>query len=28
MSVRQDRECVELLTGLGDLYRRSGQPQR
>ncbi|GAB0059664.1 hypothetical protein IBA8401_06880 [Pseudomonas syringae] len=28
MSTAQDRECVELLTGLGNLYRRSGQPQR
>lgn len=28
MSAREDRECVELLNGLGDLYRRTGQPQR
>jgi type III secretion protein Y len=28
MSAHQDRECVELLNGLGDLYRRTGQPQR
>lgn len=28
MSAREDRECVELLSGLGDLYRRTGQPRR
>ncbi|WP_122414517.1 tetratricopeptide repeat protein [Pseudomonas viridiflava] len=28
MSASQDRDCVELLKGLGDLYRRCGQPQR
>ncbi|MCJ2371993.1 tetratricopeptide repeat protein [Pseudomonas sp. RGM 3321] len=28
MSTSQDRECIELLHGMGDLYRRSGQPQR
>jgi type III secretion protein Y len=28
VSAREDRECVELLNGLGDLYRRTGQPQR
>lgn len=28
MSISQDRECIELLHGMGDLYRRSGQPQR
>lgn len=28
MTAQQDRECVELLNGLGDLYRRTGQPQR
>lgn len=25
---RQEQDCVELLKGLGDLYRRSGQSQR
>lgn len=28
MTTRQRTESLDLLKGLGDLYRRSGQPQR
>lgn len=25
---RQEQDCVDLLKGMGELYRRGGQPQR
>lgn len=28
MSARDDRDSAELLKGMGELYRRGGQPQR
>ena len=28
MSVRDEQDCVELLKGMGELYRRGGQSQR
>lgn len=28
MTSRDDHDCVELLKGMGELYRRSGQAQR
>jgi type III secretion protein Y len=28
MTARDDQDCIELLKGMGDLYRRSGQAQR